>query len=248
MSARDNVVPIWEAPSGSVPVPIETAICISCALTLPVASFNKDKSKTNCLRSLCRSCQSSQGREYYENNKAKNKKRHSEYRKANATEINRKSALYYEANKVYISARASRYRKENRDKIKCQVRRLRDENPEVFRAIERRRNRAPGKAREYLRKYNHTEHGRLKSRLASAHRRALLRGLGGSFTKEEWSDLLKRQCARCYHCKLKFTKSRRPTIDHLIPLKLGGPHTGNNIVAACGICNSQKSAKRVVLL
>jgi len=30
------------------------------------------------------------------------------------------------------------------------------------------------------------------------------------------------------------------TIDHVIPIKQGGPHIIANIVFACGICNSSK--------
>lgn len=36
------------------------------------------------------------------------------------------------------------------------------------------------------------------------------------------------------------------TLDHLIPRKLGGLDTGDNLLPACGICNSSKGAKDVL--
>lgn len=57
------------------------------------------------------------------------------------------------------------------------------------------------------------------------------------------SDLVKRQNGRCFYCPKRFNRSRRPTIDHIIPLKLGGTNDESNLVAACLSCNSSKKAK-----
>jgi 5-methylcytosine-specific restriction endonuclease McrA len=35
------------------------------------------------------------------------------------------------------------------------------------------------------------------------------------------------------------------TVDHVIPLVLGGPHCLSNLRPACGPCNSSKGARRV---
>jgi hypothetical protein len=37
------------------------------------------------------------------------------------------------------------------------------------------------------------------------------------------------------------------TVDHLMPTKLGGPDTGDNIVWACGSCNSSKGGKDLLV-
>lgn len=50
------------------------------------------------------------------------------------------------------------------------------------------------------------------------------------------------KCAYC-KCDVYMTKGYAPnqaTIDHVVPLSKGGPHTYNNIVTACQSCNSAK--------
>lgn len=123
-------------------------------------------------------------------------------------------------------------------------------NPAKYQEIERRRRerRDPQKARQYQHTYLTSPHGRLKSRLASALRRARLRNAPGTFSVAEWLAQLVIQNHRCYYCKKRFNDARPATIDHLVAITRGGSNYANNIVAACGSCNSRKFAKRVVLL
>lgn len=41
----------------------------------------------------------------------------------------------------------------------------------------------------------------------------------------------------CHWCGLGFTRTIRPTMDHLIPKSKGGPDAKSNLVLACGHCN-----------
>lgn len=55
---------------------------------------------------------------------------------------------------------------------------------------------------------------------------------------------------RCYLCGCKVVRSttykpNQATIDHVIPLSKGGPHTYDNVRTACQSCNSSKSDKIV---
>ena len=53
-----------------------------------------------------------------------------------------------------------------------------------------------------------------------------------------------REATNCYYCDVPFhIISNPPTIDHYIPLKLGGAHDDSNVVPACSYCNSTKQAK-----
>ncbi|HEY9643395.1 MAG TPA: HNH endonuclease [Coleofasciculaceae cyanobacterium] len=49
-------------------------------------------------------------------------------------------------------------------------------------------------------------------------------------------ELLRRDNHTCQYCG----STRNLTIDHLIPRSKGGLHTWDNVVTACGTCNSQK--------
>jgi 5-methylcytosine-specific restriction endonuclease McrA len=46
----------------------------------------------------------------------------------------------------------------------------------------------------------------------------------------------------CYYCK-KVVPPGDLTMDHLIPLSVGGKSVKNNLVAACKECNSKKKDK-----
>ncbi|WP_227979969.1 HNH endonuclease [Nocardia spumae] len=53
---------------------------------------------------------------------------------------------------------------------------------------------------------------------------------------------------RCHICRRNTDRSKvvphpkAPTIDHLIPLSLGGTHEPANVATACFLCNSRKGA------
>lgn len=53
-------------------------------------------------------------------------------------------------------------------------------------------------------------------------------------------EILRRDNYTCQYCG---RKSRHLTIDHVVPRHLGGPHTWENLVAACPSCNRQKGGK-----
>lgn len=69
-------------------------------------------------------------------------------------------------------------------------------------------------------------------------RRAKLLG-GGTYTTEEWDNLclfFDNMCISCY-------KVKNLTVDHVIPLSLGGKNTIDNLQPLCKPCNSSKGAR-----
>lgn len=54
-------------------------------------------------------------------------------------------------------------------------------------------------------------------------------------------EILRRDDYTCQYCGRKM---RHLTIDHVIPRHQGGPHTWQNLVAACMNCNRRKGGKR----
>ncbi len=53
-------------------------------------------------------------------------------------------------------------------------------------------------------------------------------------------EILRRDDFTCQYCG---SKMRHLTIDHVIPRHKGGPHTWQNLVAACMPCNRRKGGK-----
>jgi hypothetical protein len=66
-----------------------------------------------------------------------------------------------------------------------------------------------------------------------------IRTNGGSFTKQEWNDLLAKYNYRCVRCGNK----RHISADHVIPVSLGGSSNIDNIQPLCRRCNSSKGAR-----
>lgn len=84
-----------------------------------------------------------------------------------------------------------------------------------------------------------------KTRAKVNRRRARLASVGGSFTTEEWKELLDRFDHRCPMCGRREPEINL-TIDHIIPLSMGGPNSIENIQPLCGACNSSKGHREIV--
>lgn len=100
---------------------------------------------------------------------------------------------------------------------------------------------------EYFRRYRkaHSEY----YSLACHKRRARLKGLGTSFTFDEWQDLLTACDHRCLACGKRTTDddfpptnsgNKRLTKDHVIPICKGGSNDISNIQPLCWKCHQQK--------
>lgn len=74
-------------------------------------------------------------------------------------------------------------------------------------------------------------------RLNAARRRARLLAVESTLTPAEWAEILEYFGGHCAYC---LQPSSRLTMDHIIPLAAGGPHTADNVVPACPSCNSSK--------
>jgi 5-methylcytosine-specific restriction endonuclease McrA len=68
--------------------------------------------------------------------------------------------------------------------------------------------------------------------------RAKKKGAGGSYSVAEWKALLDATGHQCLCCRKTDVKL---TVDHVIPVSLGGTSDIGNIQPLCGRCNSRKS-------
>ena len=141
-----------------------------------------------------------------------------EYRRANKERRLAYQREYFLSNKEHLTAYHREYRRVNADAVRAQVRKYRQDNPEQWRD-EHRRRRAFNIGCIIIERFKAIE----------------------IFERDKW------RCQRC-GCKtpssLKGTRElNAPVLDHVIPLKLGGPHTKANTQCLCLSCNSTKSAK-----
>jgi len=59
---------------------------------------------------------------------------------------------------------------------------------------------------------------------------------------QQWELIKKSQNYKCAWCE-KSEPDIKLTIDHIIPVSRGGPHTQSNIQGLCRACNAKKSNK-----
>src|SRR5882724_7220102 len=125
--------------------------------------------------------------------------------------------------------RAREWYARNSDRAKKREAQRRKSDPEKFREY-RRLNRESllRKQREwrrknitrraiYQREYCKTAHGKLVFINAAARRRARLRGVISEATTKQIESLLKR-ARKCHYCGKRFSKSRKKTVDHIVPI------------------------------
>lgn len=102
--------------------------CNKCDEVKPFSDFNKDKSRKDGHRSICRLCgqiyneenkekRKENTRKYYQDNKENLKEKQKKYRKENLDYIKERDREYYENNKEKYKITQKKYREENRDEI-----------------------------------------------------------------------------------------------------------------------------------
>ena len=72
-------------------------------------------------------------------------------------------------------------------------------------------------------------------------RRARIRGTGGVVTDKEWEDIKALYGPACLCCR----EVKPLTMDHVIPISVGGQHAAENIQPLCLSCNSRKKDKTI---
>jgi excisionase family DNA binding protein len=80
---------------------------------------------------------------------------------------------------------------------------------------------------------------REESRIASNLSRARKLQLPATLTLQEWQAVINHFQGLCAYCKQKPFES----LDHLVPVELGGGTTADNCVPACRVCNSRKRTR-----
>lgn len=169
----------------------------------------------------------------------------------------------------YIHKYKQRYRVENREKLSEQDRAWVAANPDKVKAKQRKYYLRHAKemierAKRYYeahtnlrKKYNqeyrlkniekekerdkiNKQNNRERYRAYAKDRRAQKNGSSAKVTAQEWEEIKSRYDYKCLCCGRSNVSL---TQDHVVPLKMKGEHTANNIQPLCQSCNSKKSTK-----
>jgi 5-methylcytosine-specific restriction endonuclease McrA len=226
-------------------------ICPWCHRPLDPAAFTRNKAFADGIERICREClnhrqrinrerqhasetpeqqatrrtaESARTRSYYTREKGR---RGHEIRKARETPIER--AIRLERMRAWRTeridaerARTRAYQAEHRDELRTKQ------------SAYGKANRAAATAQQRAWRHAH----RANKRASEQKRRAAKLGNGGSFSPEQWQSLCEKYDHRCLACG----EQKPLTVDHVVPLKLGGTNEISNIQPLCRNCNSAKQA------
>jgi len=95
----------------------------------------------------------------------------------------------------------------------------------------------PDRVRENARKWRLNNPD--KERVKQQRRRSRINNADGDHTAEEWRGVINKQNRQCLACGGK----EKLTVDHIVPLSMGGTNNIANIQGLCLSCNSKKGTK-----
>lgn len=208
--------------------------CTKCHETKPKTEFSKNSKTRDGLQAWCKACQSAAYAKWLSTNHDNRKAIDTKWRAVPANIEKRRVA-------------GSKYLAENPAMCK--------ESSAKSRAIPANRERR----KAYHAKWRAVPVNRAKVRASSAKskaanpearriqdhtRRARKRGAGGKLSKGLAARLFAMQRGKCACCGKPLGKNYH--LDHVMPLKLGGTNTDNNIQLLLSMCNQHKHAKHPV--
>ena len=194
-------------------------ICSKCKKKLSLDNFYKNCGNKDGLATLCKECNSEQGKKYFKENKDKVDIRNKKYYEENKDKV----LKYNEENKNKIAIRAKKYHEENKDKTAIFWKKYYEENKDKI-AITMKKYRIENKD---------------KMRISVQNRRARKNLLPSTLTLEQWEATKQYFNNRCCYCN----EEKPLAQEHVIPVAKGGSYSQENIVPACQSCNSSKGTK-----
>lgn len=182
----------------------------------------------------CLECQKLVSKQYYERNHDEILLKQREYLSNNKDKVRQKKAEYYARNADHVKAKAKSWRENNRE-------RRRENNREW--AI-----RNPEKDKNSKRNWRQSHRGAQKEK--DLKRRQRLVSQSDMTLTIDAVDKLYASSSSCPYCGVSMTDGRggpdiksAKSIDHMVPLVLGGLHSLQNVIVCCLSCNSKKGNK-----
>lgn len=210
----------------------EKKICSKCKQLKILDQFSK-RGRKNELRPSCKKCEYEQFKKW----KAKQIRKPTLLRNKYLAELKKK--VYPTENtkicsKCGIEKSLSEYGKGSH-RFQCKECRSIFEKKSYSQEIEKRAK------RRALWRQNHLEKAR-KYAVAGFHKRRTIKLIiESTLTTKEWIEIVEKYGGKCLCCG----RVGNITMDHVIPISKGGPHSAANIQPLCGSCNSSKGTKTI---
>lgn len=153
-----------------------------------------------------------------------------EYKRLHEEEIKEQRKEHYKLHKKGIKEYQKEYRRSHKEEIKEQKKEYYKLHKEGIKE----------RVKEYGKGYYATPQGKAVRSNSNAKRRATIGDQ--EISKEGWLEVMRSNNWKCIYCGETLTEKTR-SIDHLVPLNLGGKHIKDNLVPSCRVCNSSKQDK-----
>ena len=227
MPATRNVRAIDQGTGGAMMNDIITEMmCGKCKETKLINEFYKNSGHKNGFDTVCKLCHNINTRRWALKNPEKTKAYIKKWTNAHAEQEKERIKKYKTENKEKVKESAKKYSKVHAKQISERSKRhYRKNSKHVCERCSKWRKENKEKVNQY-----------------SANKRALKLGNGGTFTAEEWMGVLEKYGNKCLCCERDDVNI---TIDHVVPLSLGGRNSVENLQPLCRSCNSRKHNKTI---
>ena len=208
--------------------------CCHCKVEKSLESFGKDRNTKDGLKKVCKSCLSMAYKEYHRNHPEKAKARCDKWRQSNRDRVNEIARINYHRHPEHSRATQKKYAKAH---------------PEKVSQSQKEYHRKDGMRDHYRNLQNawrKTDRGRKLFLLSLQKRRTNAEKVTNDLTDTDISLLLGIQDGKCACCQRRFSERLRYTLDHILPLSMGGGLTRKNVQLLCRSCNSSKSARHIL--
>lgn len=199
--------------------------CSKCGLLKPLTDFHKKKKQKSGLNPSCKACVKIETERYYAENSDAVKTRVREWRdRIPPDEMRARRRESYQRNKEAAKARARLWAEANKEKRLAIA----------AKSAAKCRSKRTEYAKEFY--WRDVERSRQKVRYQQAVRRA-----AGAISIEWWQALFDFiETGVCLYCG---NHGRKMTMDHWMPVSLGGKTEVGNLIPCCQPCNSRKGGK-----
>lgn len=214
----------------------ELRLCSKCGIAKPRSEFTKQPGSADGLKRRCKACI----RDY-----------NAAYREANRDYYLEYCRTWQAEHVDHVREYRREYSQKNVERRRQNFRSWVERNRERMRELGRRRD--PDKRRLSVRTWqrNHPDRKQaidrayrlanpLAKRVNEHRRQARKRGNGGSFTTMEWRALCGWFGGVCLSCG-----NSELTVDHVVPIHMGGRNSIENLQPLCRSCNSSKGTRTI---
>lgn len=219
-------------------------ICTGCMEFRPVSEFYRNKQSRDGRDWRCKACVAARRARYIERDRRlrceltqeRNKRNveyfehHGEPRIVRTEKICPRCGVTKPTSEFYVDRRSD----DGRHTPCKECQRKRPQDPEKGR---RWRANNPERARALAKRYRATEGGKQSANIRNARRRRAK--AGGVLTGRQWRAVLEFYNHTCLRCG----SAESISMDHVVPLSLGGSHEVCNVQPLCMPCNRMKGTK-----